>query len=94
MYYVGNIPVHEADVKHWGVVGMKWGVRKYQNPDGTLTEAGKARYGANGQYEYRSIGQKMATHRAESFKRKAQNRAGYDVELAPRSDGGRGFDIK
>ena len=28
---------------HWGVKGMKWGVRRYQNKDGTLTEAGKRR---------------------------------------------------
>lgn len=30
---------------HHGIKGQKWGVRKYQNEDGTLTEAGKARYG-------------------------------------------------
>lgn len=29
---------------HWGVKGMKWGVRRYQNKDGTLTPAGKKRY--------------------------------------------------
>lgn len=29
---------------HWGIKGMKWGVRRYQNKDGTLTQAGKKRY--------------------------------------------------
>lgn len=29
---------------HHGVKGMRWGVRRYQNSDGTLTDAGKRRY--------------------------------------------------
>ena len=31
------------ELYHWGIKGMKWGVRRYQNEDGTLTEAGKKR---------------------------------------------------
>lgn len=29
---------------HSGIKGMHWGIRRYQNEDGTLTEAGKRRY--------------------------------------------------
>ena len=36
---------YPEELYHWGIKGMKWGIRRYQNPDGTLTAAGKARYG-------------------------------------------------
>lgn len=32
------------ELYHYGKKGQKWGVRRYQNADGTLTEAGKKRY--------------------------------------------------
>ena len=33
----------ENELMHYGVPGMKWGVRRNRNEDGTLTDAGKNR---------------------------------------------------
>lgn len=33
------------DIEHHGIMGQKWGIRRYQNKDGSLTPEGKARYG-------------------------------------------------
>ncbi len=35
----------QSCLAHYGIIGQKWGVRRFQNPDGTWTNAGKARYG-------------------------------------------------
>lgn len=32
------------ELTHWGIKGQKWGVRRYQNKDGSLTAAGRERY--------------------------------------------------
>lgn len=39
------------EIKHHGVKGQKWGVRRYQNEDGSLTAKGKQRYGSKENFE-------------------------------------------
>jgi hypothetical protein len=43
--------MHEAVLAHHGILGMKWGVRRYQNKDGSLTRAGKKRLAKEEQKE-------------------------------------------
>ena len=47
-------------LEHHGIRGMKWGVRRYQNEDGSLTPAGKQRYGMNeGEGQRKTSARKM-----------------------------------
>lgn len=48
------------ELYHHGIKGMKWGVRRYQNPDGSLTAAGKKRLSKkSGEYLYTKYENRM-----------------------------------
>jgi hypothetical protein len=38
----------DGELYHWGIRGMKWGRRRYQNKDGSLTPEGRKRYADDG----------------------------------------------
>jgi len=44
MNYYGYDIVREFDLYHHGIKGQRWGVRRYQNEDGSWTTAGRSRY--------------------------------------------------
>ena len=47
-----------SDLRHHGLKGQKWGVRRFQNSDGSLTLIGKLRYGSS--KDYQELGDKVA----------------------------------
>lgn len=48
MEMYGYVFARESDLTHHGIKGMHWGIRRYQNADGSLTAAGRERYFGKG----------------------------------------------
>lgn len=49
----------ELELQHHGIKGQKWGIRRFQNEDGSLTDEGKKRYGVGGDGKMSEEGQKL-----------------------------------
>lgn len=69
IYYVCGIP-YSDELYHSGVKGQKWGIRRYQNEDGTLTPLGKLHYGAQkAGSAVGKAGKAVAKYEVQKFKR-------------------------
>lgn len=65
--------MYNNELKHFGVKGQKWGVRRYQKEDGTLTPAGRKRYNAK---DYDSMEEsKKIQYQKDRFKQKRNDYA-------------------
>lgn len=67
---VRRLPDSELELYHHGIMGMRWGVRRFQNKDGTLTSTGRKRRGLVEQIKYNRKMKKV--RRAKVDKAKAQ----------------------
>ena len=70
--------MNDYELYHHGILGMKWGVRRYQNADGSLTAAGRKRYDVDEAKERVSNAKK---NRNAAFK-KYYTSYGYNVKPA------------
>lgn len=70
---------------HHGIKGQKWGIRRYQNPDGTLTAEGRKRYGLNDIAKPKNIGNLSKRERRrlalKEYNKMADKQSKFDDEL-------------
>ncbi len=70
-------------LQHYGILGQKWGVRRYENKDGTLTEEGKKRYkiNKNGRPEDRESAKLYLTESKKMTNRMINSDVNYSEEF-------------
>lgn len=54
--YISTSSLYGPYLAHHGIKGQKWGIRRYQNPDGSLTAAGQKRYASAMEKQYKKYG--------------------------------------
>ena len=72
-YFMTGLSETEAYLAHHGIKGQKWGLRRYQNSDGSLTEEGRKHYGVGP--ERNSKEERALRAKAERAERKAVAKA-------------------
>ena len=66
---------HSDELMHYGIKGQKWGIRRFENEDGTLTKAGRDRYEVGADGKMSKYGQKLLSRdkQLEEYRMKQLN---------------------
>lgn len=84
-----GIIIH-SELAHHGIKGQKWGVRRYQNSDGSLTEAGKRRYGNMSDKKlYKTLKKQVRDRRVQYIRETENPKADWSVRWGGTAKSGR-----
>lgn len=75
----------DGELYHYGIKGQKWGVRRYQNKDGSLTAAGKRRIKADGTFKSNKEYRKEISDERNALRKKYNSKYGV-VEAYDKAD--------
>lgn len=74
-------PSYNDSLQHHGILGQKWGIRRFQNKDGSLTKDGKARYN-NGSKPNNKNNQKIKKSDFNTYSRIIQDKIMQDPDIS------------
>ena len=66
------------ELYHHGIKGQRWGIRRYQNPDGTLTALGKVHYGLSSKFSYNKTNREWSKKVLNNNKIRTKNMAAWN----------------
>lgn len=77
---------HSDELCHYGIKGQKWGVRRFENVDGTLTPEGKVRYGATRTFDRKAKKGELTNEKEirELYTMEAEDTWRNSLDLEPR----------
>lgn len=79
--YFNSYYIRDDELYHHGVKGQRWGLRRFQNEDGSLTDAGRNRYGIGSGFGYKTISNVRSSRTFFTPKFYKNKRGGLSVKL-------------